>query len=795
MSDRKIVFVAYSSRDEEVARAVLEGVKRASALVADTFYHPWPYNDIPGTSLVSPILEKIDESAFIVADITYLNLNVVYEVGFAIGRGKRVFLVRHRGVAGDRALSQETGIFDTLGYYEYKDSEDLAQRLASSIETSSQVTTPPLDRRAPIYLVEPPVRTPAQTVLVSRVKKARYQFRSFIPSEDSRLSANDAIRQVRVSAGVVLLLLAQDAESAPVHNVRALFAAGLAHGMEKPTLILAVNGDSVPLDVRDHTKRFRNPEEIGDRVAAFVPEVNEYLQESDTVSIESGGLLTSLSLGEPTAENEMTTLSHYYLRTDQYQKALRGEANLVVGRKGAGKTALFIQVRDKIRSDRRNIVVDLKPESYQLIKLKEDILGFVTEGTRQHLITAFWEYLVLLEVAYKLLEKDKHTFANNHLLREQYLELQSAYEVDDFFTEGDFSERLQSLSVRIADRYRDRFAGKVDTKLTTHEVADLLYTHDVRELKQRVSAYLSHKHSVWVLLDNLDKGWSTHGVDAIDVIVLRCLIDAGRKIERDMHASGHTFHCIVFVRNDVYDHLMKRSSDYGKEMRVVLDWTDADLLREMLRLRLVSALGEEHADLEFQQLWPRICNSHYKGEETSNFIIERSLMRPRNVLKLMSHALGYANNFHRARISEEDIEKGLEAYSRDILIEVGRELADVFPRATDLLYYFIESAAVLSHDSTMRLLKEAGVDDGEAERVLDFLLYYGVLGLASNERNLFIYDVGYDLKQLKVRVGRMGVAARFVVNPAFWAALSIRESGPPADIQPSLAFNGSPAAG
>jgi ABC-type phosphonate transport system ATPase subunit len=42
--------------------------------------------------------------------------------------------------------------------------------------------------------------------------------------------------------------------------------------------------------------------------------------------------------------------------------------NIVVGRKGAGKTALFIQIRDKIRSDKRNVVVDLKPEGYQLLK-------------------------------------------------------------------------------------------------------------------------------------------------------------------------------------------------------------------------------------------------------------------------------------------------------------------------------------------------------------------------------------------------------------------------------------------
>ena len=86
------------------------------------------------------------------------------------------------------------------------------------------------------------------------------------------------------------------------------------------------------------------------------------------------------------------------------------------------------------------------------------------------------------------------------------------------------------------------------------------------------------------------------------------------------------------MRNDVYEHIMSRSADYGKEMRAVLDWTEPDLLREMLRLRLVSALDAKARDIPFEQIWPTFCVSHYHGEESADYLIERSLMRPRNVL-------------------------------------------------------------------------------------------------------------------------------------------------------------------
>ena len=81
--------------------------------------------------------------------------------------------------------------------------------------------------------------------------------------------------------------------------------------------------------------------------------------------------IVRLSVGDPMAENEMATLSNYFFLTDEYHRVLRGEVNLVVGRKGMGKTALFTQIREKIRSDKSNIVVDLKPEGYQLKKLKK----------------------------------------------------------------------------------------------------------------------------------------------------------------------------------------------------------------------------------------------------------------------------------------------------------------------------------------------------------------------------------------------------------------------------------------
>lgn len=773
-------FVAYSSKDEAVASLVFAAVRKANARPLPVRFEPWLFNDVAGQPLVSPILEKIDSSPFLVADITTLNLNVVYEVGFAVGREKRAFLIRHAGTPGDRELANSAGIFDTLGYQEYTSDEDLAHRLSAEIAENPLPVAYAADRKSLIYVLEPPTRNQAVAILVSRMKKAGfYHYRSFQPGEDARLSATDAVRQVAVSSGVVVPLQSPETPGSDVHNVRAMFVLGLADGMGTPRLAMAPAGYDAPLDIRDTVHTFTRAEDIIEAVAEFSPAVVAYAARLDPSELEGASVLQSLNIGDPRAENEMTTLNRYYLRTDQSERAVRGEVNLVVGRKGSGKTATLIRVRDKMRADRRNIVVDLLPDGYQLIKLKEDILEYLTEGARQHLITAFWEYLILLEVTRKLLEKDAEVHRRDHNIFQPYLDLRAAYEVDDFSSTGDFSERLLNLSQRLTNEYRSRFGSKDAQKLTAADVTELLYTHNLRELRQRISEYLEKKESVWVLFDNLDKGWSTQGVDVIDAVVLRCLVDAGRKLEREFRKDGHNFHCIVFVRNDVYDHLMANSPDYGKELRAPMDWSDPDVLREMFRLRLVAGIGDGKDSIDFEKIWRTICVSHYKGEESSAYLIDRTLMRPRNLIKLFNHCRGFATTLNHAKIDEGDIAKGVAAYSNDLREELNRELTDVMPFATDLLYHFMDADALLSPNALDGVLASAGINVSDRAGVTDFLLYYGVIGVRTAQGDLFIYNVNYDIKVLQVRIGRSGSKTQYIFNPAFWPGLGI--PAPPLD--------------
>src|SRR5271166_4519339 len=559
-------FIAYPGEPGEIGQSIEAGVHAHNQRFGPDTLRSWRENDIAGRFLSSPILDHIRESKCLIADISVSNFNVTYEIGYAIGIGRRVFLIKSRSVLGNEDEIRRVGIFDTLGYQLYDNARDLEAYFATLRDFSPIARTRSPDAGNPLYLLQFPFSTDVQNRIVARIKKARLRFRSFDPSEMSRLSANDALQGVSGAYGVVVPLPTSTMIDAHVHNLRAAFVAGLATGMERVTLLLQQGEDPVPLDYRDFVHSFKHPDRIDELIGRFALDVTEALQAPGIVpKMEGGGFLANLDLGAPNAENELTTLVHYYLQTDEFQRTLRGEARIVVGRKGAGKTAVFAQVRDRVRSNRKMIVLDLRPEGYQLKKFKEQVLSYLEEGAKEHTITAFWEYLLLLEIAYKILEKDRDIHLKDHTLLEPYRALEAAYSQDDYSQEGDFSERMLRLVERIGIYFENQHATTGTQRLTRQQVTQFLYVHDIRELQQHVSEYLREKDGLRILFDNLDKGWATNGVTEEDALIVRCLLDATRKLEQTLRPRGIDVHSAVFIRNDVYSLVVSETPDRGKE--------------------------------------------------------------------------------------------------------------------------------------------------------------------------------------------------------------------------------------
>ena len=774
------VLAVFPSKPEHIGDTIQAAIEQAES--NHLHIDPWPNLDIPGYFIAEKILTEIDSCDFLLADITRLNFNVLFEIGYAIGKQRRVVPILDKSFNPQEKEITSLGILDTIGYTPYQNSEELVKLLVS-IQNFKPLHFQdiPIDQGAPIYVVDTLHKTDASVRILSKIKKSRIRFRSFDPQEQSRLSAMEAYQNVAQSVAIVVHLLSSNQTDWLFNNYRGAFVAGLCYGLDREVVIFQEGDDPVPIDYRDFVCSYKHPDEVDKYLNPLGPKVVEALQSISTIPLAPpAGFMEKLDLGSPAAENEVLNLQYYYIKTDEFNRVLQTGVRLAVGRKGSGKTALFFQVRDKLRQDKRVFVLDLKPEGHQLKRFKHLVLNLLFEAVKEHAATAFWEYVLYLELCYKILDKDREVHVRNHELYEPYQKLEKLYRNDIFIEEADFSERMLKLINRISERFQEKFDHAEEQYLDAGQVTGFIYQHDVPELRKQVTEYLKNKEQVVILFDNLDKGWPTRGIETADILLLRGLLDATRKIEHEFQKQEIDIHTTVFLRDDVYELLVEQTPDRGKESYVSLDWSDPDLLREFIRKRIVYNALDPNTD--FTQAWNRICVSHVEGEDSADFLIGRSLMRPRNFLNLVNHCKSIAVNLRHPKIQEEDIVKALDTYSADISGEIGFEIRDVFPQAEDILYYFIGAPARLSLSQIKQYIGQSNVPSNLLDKLVEILLWFGFLGVVQHnqdEPECYIYNVQYDIRKLKRFANDLrDDNTELCIHKGFWPFLGIQHRGP-----------------
>ena len=644
----------------------------------------------------------------VVADVTTLNFNLMFEIGFAIGLGLPVLPVRNTKYIEDKHQFDELGILDTLGYFDFQTSNDLKDYLiANPTRQPLRITMPTLNNESPLYVIKAPVDSDGTIKMLSVIKKSRLRFRLLDTRETGRVSLHEVYKNTLCSRAIFLHLLNPSYQNARVHNARCAFVAGLGMAAGKRVVMLQQNQQPQPIDYRDVVLTYDLPRKIHEML---IPALGEVIEQIQTMRFVPTALpitqLEKLDLGDLAAENEIKALDSYFIPTAQYHKAKQGHARLVVGRKGTGKSALFYSLRSTFRPLKTHLVLDLRPEGYQLVKLREFVLAGLSGGYQQHLLTAFWNYLLIVEIAYQIAKHERTFHHRDARLRNAFDRIASEFPDETDEEQADFSERLLRLVNDVTER-----RSQMAEPRSNADITQIVYSRPIRELVEALTEYLSiSRRSVWILIDNLDKGWPIHSVLAEDISILRSLLEATRKLERQFESRGVELHSVAFIRNDIYQHLILEPAERGKETAALLDWNDPEVFKQLLARRLSSGLD---GDMDFDALWAQFFPSHVKGEGSFQFVLNRTLMRPRELLRFVKECIDVGLNRKRQKLTEDDILQAEQSYSSDALIDVCLEMRDVNAKFGDVPYAFIGSTVVLSKADATKRLKDTGIQPEE----------------------------------------------------------------------------------
>lgn len=751
-------FYAYPGGNRFVTDAISGAVE--SSINEELHLKPWEAMRIVGFKIDDLIREQIRSVDILVADITFPNPNVFYEIGYAIAAGKPIVPTVNTAIEKSIDRIQRLGLFDTIGWVSYNNAEELSEKLRAwnDVAWISRYSRR-RDYVQPLFVLDTLVKTDFRNHIFHAIDNSHVQSRKFDPAEIPRLTADKALAEVSASAGVIVPIINTELVDAERHNLRAAFILGLTHGFDIEALVIQYEHAPAPLDYRDFITNSTFRRETEDHVEQYCKKTlirNQGIPDRD-LKLPSG-LLNEIDFGSSTAENEMQILGYYFIQTAEYQRALRAEGAVVIGRKGSGKSAIFLQVAKEAARDRRVCIVDLRPASHNLSELREALLGVVNAGVFDHTVAAFWQYIIYIEILLKIREMILPRARNNSDLQDRIRKVEEDFKLTDDIVSGDFTSRLEA-AVEEVIRILDTISDPADLR---SRLTNIMFEQPIPRLRDAIISFRDFFDSILVLIDDLDKGWPPRRVERHDVATVKHLIEVLNRIQRDVTRRDVEFRHLLFLRSDIYERLVEETSDRGKYNPIKIDWSDPEQLRYLLRQRVFST----HDQSKHEVLWAAF-NAPMNGSDAVELMIETSLRRPRFLIDLAERTLSFAINRGHDTVTPDDVEEGMRQMSLYLVSDFGYELRDVAGTPEDIFYKFIGKGTVLLEEEISNLLPKETIGL-ELNEAIELLLWYGFLGIITEGgETVFIYDRAYDFRRLEAERGQSGAKVKYAVNPAF----------------------------
>ena len=777
------VFYAYPSRPPHVSETIHGLAQQVDESGGGLAVVTWTSLQNSGRILWDPIDAQIRNCDAFCCDLTYLNNNVLFELGFAIALGKPIFISLNSSISGATNNYARFRLLENIGYSAYTNQHDLYSKFFQESPWSRAAATSasPTSSRTVFYAKLPTPTDASNEVdsVVSRLNQSSAEIRVDDQQENPFQSLQWYKEQISSSAAVVIHRLGDQQKGPEDHNYRCALLAGMAcgYGLSDLTLVLSQEPAVVPLDLKDMFKTYPTAKMAGDLARLWMSKVTEAVHESSSKKVKrrsrkrSAQKLRGLTFGQNMAENERNEITEYLIETGPFQSALDGRALLFVGRKGTGKSANVIAIEERLRDEHGVLVCPIKPLGYMLDRLIETLQGVQTIAEEGFLIGSIWKYLIFTELALAV-RFDVRNRSPQLIVTEEEQELLRFIEQNGNFFGEDFGQRL-NYGIQVIKASHEA-EGTTGGRL---KVSEALHSQLLARLRDLLKEALSDRKRVAILVDNLDKNWKHSSDTSLLVEFLRGLVDVAERIQEELDTRpfgerGPNYTISIFLRSDIYATFRETSGERDKVNGEILDWHDQEQLGRLLDERL-----EYFADVDDPS---KTWSDYFDDVEDSSartYILHRVLPRPRDAIFLGNSALDKAKNRGHTEVTNADLIEAFKSYSNWAFDSLLAEDHPVHRRLESVVFEFIGSKSTVSQSEVSNALKRAKVP-------LDLQLYYRDLLLDTNFLGLIgqngeiIYPADEEGRRRSLRIQQKYHELResepsFMIHPAFYPALGI----------------------
>lgn len=408
-----------------------------------------------------------------------------------------------------------------------------------------------------------------------------------------------------------------------------------------------------------------------------------------------------MSIGRLGAEEDHAFLQSCFIDTGDYEVAIdvTSSHSILLGRTGSGKSALL----EKIKNDCEH-TVEIHPEELSLSYISNsNILSFVSQlGVSLDLFfQLLWRHIFAVELIkskYKITNEDQvrgffdrfsFSFSRDRK-RERAIEYLKQWG-DKFWLETDV--RIQELTKRIEDQlsaginasdYGVPVTAEGARKLTEEqkiEVSEratkIVNSVQIQKLNELIrfmgeEVFTDPQNKYYLVIDKLDENWVD---DSLRYQLIRSLIDTIKTFR-----NIEPVKILIALRKDLLDRVIEKTNYQGfqpekyRDLYLPIKWSREDLYDLVLK-RIGQLLKEQYTSksARFEDVFP----SHVGNQTCMDFIMDRTLMRPRDIIVYINQCIELAQN--RSQITASLVREAEIAYSKERISSLGYEWGADYP--------------------------------------------------------------------------------------------------------------------
>ncbi len=355
-------------------------------------------------------------------------------------------------------------------------------------------------------------------------------------------------------------------------------------------------------------------------------------------------ILDWISVGKVAAERDKELTNYFYDAGVSKQIVENPNVYLMLGRKGAGKTAVFLHLSSKPSKifSNNDIVLSLSLTNYSwnahaLLQHEEKANSISFRDS--------WRFVILIESIRGLVyhyEQKGETIPKEIAIASKILEKIFAKPVPSWIDLlGEKLYKLSKIKLPSADLGQDLSDLSVDVgEISFEDIRDNstlknILSSNINNLTDQLERLLLNgirEKKVFVLFDRLDEAWDTSSFDTCKHINTG-LILASDYINQKFSGKIRP---IAFLREDIFETLeLNDKNKHRKDSGSILKW-DRESLQKLMLIR-INYFARKAGQAEISDLNSLFDRKEVRSRTTPvNYITRSTFMRPRDVISFYS---------------------------------------------------------------------------------------------------------------------------------------------------------------